>query len=100
MHRKLKIKAIQYIIIYCIVCSIIFMLCYLDLFLNDINSATQIFLINFFTFISWIVIIIGAIDTLPKNPYSNKRVWFYFAIMTGLIAAINSIVILINALIH
>ena len=76
------------------------MLCYLDLFLNDINRVAQILLINFFTFLSWIVIIIGAIDSFPKDPYSNKRVWFYFGVMTGLIAAINSLVKLINSLMY
>jgi len=96
MYRKLKV--IQYIIIYCIVCSFIFISCYLDLFIKDINIAIQTFLINFFIFLSWIVIVIGAIATFPKVPYSNKRVWFYVAIMGGLITAIKSLVELVNGL--
>lgn len=85
---------------YCILCSIIFMLCYLDLFVKNIDRTVQLLLINFFNFCSWIVIIIGAIDTFPKDPHSNKRVWFYFAIMGGLVAAMDSLTELINKLIH
>lgn len=45
-----------------------------------------------------IVLIIGAIDTFPQNKYSNKRVWFYYAIMGGFISAIHSFIGLINIL--
>lgn len=100
MYRKLKLKAIWYIILYCIVCCFIFISCYLDLFIKGIDITIQIFLINFFIFLSWIVIIIGAIDTFPKVPYSNKRVWFYVAILGGLVTATKSLVELINGLIY
>lgn len=72
------------------------MMCYLDYFIANINISFQNFLINIFVFLSWIVLIIGAIDTFPKEPYSNKRVWFYYAIMGGSIAAINSLIELIH----
>lgn len=64
-------------------------MCYLDYLITDINGSFQSFLIDFFKFLSWIVLIIGAIDTFPKELYSNKRVWFYYAIMSGGIGAIR-----------
>lgn len=73
-------------------------MCYLDLFITNINVILQYFLIDFFVFLAWIVLVIGAIDTFPKEPYSNKRVWFYYAIMVGCIAAINSFSQLISTL--
>lgn len=73
-------------------------MCYLDLFITNINTILQYFLIDFFVFLAWIVLVIGAIDTFPKEPYSNKRVWFYYAIMVGCIAAINSFTKLIGIL--
>lgn len=99
MYRELKI-AIKYIIIYVIVCSIIFFLCYIDLFIKGINIVFQIFLINFFNLLSWIVIIAGAINIFPKERYSNKRVWFYVAIMSGIVASIYYLFELINGLIY
>lgn len=97
MYRELKI-ALRYIILYGIVSSIIFFLCYLDLFIKDINIVIQIFMINLFNLLSWIILIAGAIKLFPKNQYSNKRVWFYVAIISGTISAMNSLVELINGL--
>lgn len=91
-------KTIPYIILYCIVCGIIYAMCCLHLIIKDINSVLQSFLINFFNFLSWTIIIIGAINTFPKDPYSNKRVWFYVAIIGGLVTAIKSLVELVNGL--
>ena len=72
--------------------------CYLDRFIYNINYSLQDFLITFFELLAWIVLIIGAIDTFPQNKYSNKRVWFYYAIMGGFISAIHSFIGLINLL--
>lgn len=71
-------------------------MCYLDRFISNINYSFQDFLITFFELLAWIVLIIGAIDTFPQDKYSNKRVWFYYAIMGGFIAAIHSFIGLIN----
>lgn len=73
-------------------------MCYLDLFITNIKDILQNFLIEFFVFLAWIVLVIGAINTFPKEPYSNKRVWFYYAIMGGGIAAIYSFTQLIGIL--
>lgn len=73
-------------------------MCYLDLFITNISDIVQDFLIDFFVFLAWIVLVIGAINTFPKEPYSNKRVWFYYAIMGGGIAAIYSFTKLIGIL--
>lgn len=82
-------KIIRYVILYQLMWCISIAMCYLD-YLITINASFQIFLVDFFKFLSWIVLIIGAIDTFPKEPYSNKRVWFYYAIMSGGIGAIRS----------
>lgn len=73
-------------------------MCYLDHFIYNINYSLQDFLITFFELLAWIVLIIGAIDTFPKDKYSNKRVWFYYAIMRGFISAIHSFIGLISIL--
>ena len=73
-------------------------MCYLHCFINDINYTLQDCLITFFELLAWIVLIIGAIDTFPQNKCSNKRVWFYYAIMGGFISAIHSFIGLINTL--
>ena len=67
-------------------------MCYFHRFIDDINYSLQDFLITFFELLAWIVLIIGAIDTFPQNKYSNKRVWFYYAIMGGFISAIHSFI--------
>ena len=73
-------------------------MCYSDCLINNINYIVQDFLITFFELLAWVVHIIGAIDTFPKDKYSNKRVWFYYAIMRGGISAIHSFIGLINIL--
>ena len=73
-------------------------MCYSDCLINNINYIVQDFLITFFELLAWVVLIIGAIDTFPKDKYSNKRVWFYYAIMRGGISAIHSFIGLINIL--
>lgn len=91
-------KIVKYIILYNIIWGISITMCYLHRFIDDINYSLQDFLITFFELLAWIVLIIGAIDTFPQNKYSNKRVWFYYAIMGGFISAIHSFIGLINIL--
>ena len=91
-------KIVKYIILYNIMWGISISMCYLHRFIDDINYSFQDFLITFFELLAWIVLIIGAIDTCPKDKYSNKRVWFYYAIMRGFMSAIHSFIGLINIL--
>ena len=86
-------KIVKYIILYNIMWGISITMCYFHRFIDDINYSLQDFLITFFELLAWIVLIIGAIDK-----YSNKRVWFYYAIMGGFISAIHSFIGLINIL--
>ena len=91
-------KIVKYIILYNIMWGISISMCYLHRFIDDINYSFQDFLITFFELLAWIVLIIGAINTCPKDKYSNKRVWFYYAIMRGFISAIHSFIGLISIL--
>ena len=77
---------IRYIILYCITCAACIIMCYLGHFIDNIDS------------ISWIILTIGAIKCMPKKSYSNKRVWFYYAGMSGMLATIKSFVKLIEIL--
>lgn len=92
-------KVIKYIILYSLMWGISIAMCFLHNIFYGINDTLQNFLIDFFVFLAWIILIIGAIDTFPKEPYSNKRVWFYYAIMGGGIAAIYYFIRLIGILI-
>ena len=60
-------------------------MCYLDRFIDNINYTFQDFLIIFF-------------ELLPQEPYSNKRVWFYYMIMGGSLAIIDTFIRLIGTL--
>jgi hypothetical protein len=58
-------------------------MCYLDCFIDNLNYTFQDFLIIFFELLARITLVIGAISIFPQEPYSNKRVWFYYIIMGG-----------------
>ncbi len=90
---------IKYIILYAILCGISIIMCYFDRFSDRTYLPFQFFLINFCQFLSWIILIIGAVKILSKYKSSNKRVWVYYTIMMSSAAAINSFVELINTLI-
>lgn len=87
---------IRYIVLYCSISAICIIMCYLDFFIDNINYTLQRFLITGFELLSWIVFIIGVTKNIPKNKYSNKRVWFYYAIMTGSLSATKTIIRLIE----
>lgn len=89
---------IRYIILYCITSAICIIMCYLDLFVGNVNSTLQKVLIALFEFLSWIIVVRGAIKNMPKNPFSNKRVWYYCAAMAGILAATRTIVRLVDSL--
>lgn len=73
-------------------------MCYLDKYIENINYTLQDFLITFFELLARIVLITGALKFFPQDPYSNKRVWFYYIIMGGSIAALNSFIKLMETL--
>lgn len=85
-------KILQYLILCCIARIISIAMCYIDIVIKNINYTLQDFLAHFFLFLSWIIIVIGAIKTFPQDKFSNKRVWFYYIIMCGIIATIDSII--------
>lgn len=88
----------KYIILYGVVCSISLVACYVDILINDINPTFQDFLIALFTFLSWIVLVVGVAKNMPKDIFSNYRIWFYYAMMSGSVAAIHSLKELISVL--
>lgn len=98
MHTKQQIRLIQYVISYHVVCGISIAMCYLDALVDNISNTLQNFLIEFFMFLSWVVLIVGATRTFPQDKFSNKRIWFYCAIMGGSIAATHTFVKLISIL--
>lgn len=73
-------------------------MCYLHRFIDNINYTFQDFLIIFFELLARIVLITGAISLFPQESYSNKRVWFYYIIMGGSLAAVYSFTKLISTL--
>lgn len=74
-------------------------MCYIDRLIDNIGNDVQSFLITFFPFLAWVVLVVGAIDTMPKDPYSNMRIWFFSAIMGGSLAGIRTFIELITPLI-
>ncbi len=75
--KNKSVRIIRYIILYNLMWCISIAMCYSDCLINNINYIVQDFLITFFELLAWVVLIIGAIDTFPKDKYSNKRVWFF-----------------------
>lgn len=73
-------------------------MCYLHRFIDDINYTFQDFLIILFELLARIVLVAGAISLFPQEPYSNKRVWFYYIIMGGSLATVYSFTKLVNTL--
>ena len=98
MYTNKQLNFIKYIVLYHIVCGISIAMCYIDAFITHINCTLQDFLIDFFMFLSWIVLVTGAIRTFPQDKFSNKRIWYYVAIMGGSLSIIDSFIGLINIL--
>ena len=55
-------------------------------------------LIIFFELLARITLVIGAISIFPQEPYSNKRVWFYYIIMGGSLTIIDTFIRLAGTL--
>lgn len=90
----------RYILLYLCASALCILTCNLDLLIEDINYTFQEFLIAFFRCFSCIVIVIGAIKTMPKNKTSSKRIWFYYACIGGCITTLTAFRELINTLIR
>lgn len=73
-------------------------MCYLDCFIGNLNYTFQDFLIFFFELLARITLVVGAINLFPQEPYSNRRVWFYYIIMGGILATIYTLMKLAGAL--
>lgn len=90
----------QVIIIYIILYNIMWILstamCYLDCYIENINYTFQDFLIIFFELLARITLVAGAIKLFPQEPYSNRRVWFYYIIFGGSMTVIDTFVRLLE----
>lgn len=73
-------------------------MCYLDCYIENINYTFQDFLIIFFELFARITLVAGAIKLFPQEPYSNRRVWFYYIIFGGSMTVIDTFVRLLGTL--
>lgn len=71
-------------------------MCYLDCYIENINYTFQDFLIIFFELFARITLVAGAIKLFPQEPYSNRRVWFYYIIFGGSMTVIDTFVRLLG----
>lgn len=91
-------KIIYYIILYNIMWILSITMCYLDCYIENINYTFQDFLIIFFELFARITLVAGAIKLFPQEPYSNRRVWFYYIIFGGSMTVIDTFVRLLGTL--
>lgn len=91
-------KIVYYVIFYNAMWIASIAMCYLDRCIDNINYTFQDFLIIFFEFLARITFVAGAISIFPQEPYSNKRVWFYYIIMGGSLVIIDTFVRLVDTL--
>ena len=72
----------------------------LDCFIDQLKSTTfQRFPnLSSLNFSARITLVIGAISIFPQEPYSNKRVWFYYIIMGGSLTIIDTFIRLAGTL--
>lgn len=91
-------KIIIYIVLYNLMWIASITMCYLHRFIDNINYTFQDFLIIFFELLARITFVAGAISIFPQEPYSNKRVWFYYIIMGGSLVIIDTFVRLVDTL--
>lgn len=73
-------------------------MCYLHRFIDNINYTLQDFLIIFFELFARLSLVLGAIELFPKDPYSNRRVWFYYIIMGGSLTTLDTLIRLMATL--
>lgn len=73
--------------LYNIVCWIGIWLCSLPLYGEE--GFYLDCLIEFVDLLSWIVTIVGAIRSMPPNPYSSVRVFYYMAGFGGMLGTMH-----------
>ena len=91
-------RIIIYIFLYNVMWIASITMCYLDRFIDNINYTFQDFLIIFFELLARTTFVVGAISLFPQEPYSNKRVWFYYMIMGGSLTIIDTFIRLVGTL--
>ena len=91
-------RIIIYIFLYNVMWIASISMCYLDRFIDNINYTFQDFLIIFFELLARTTFVVGAISLFPQEPYSNKRVWFYYMIMGGSLTIIDTFIRLVGTL--
>ena len=91
-------RIIVYIFLYNVMWIASIAMCYLDRFIDNINYTFQDFLIIFFELLARTTFVVGAISLFPQEPYSNKRVWFYYMIMGGSLTIIDTFIRLVGTL--
>ena len=101
-RKKIQKELYKKIIIYIVLNNVMWLtsiaMCYLDCFIDNLNYTFQDFLIIFFELLARITLVIGAISIFPQEPYSNKRVWFYYIIMGGSLTIIDTFIRLAGTL--
>lgn len=91
-------KIVYYMILYSTMWILSTAMCYLDYFIENINYTFQDFLIILFELLARITLVTGAINLFPKDPYSERRVWFYYIIMGGCLTALDTFIRLAGTL--
>ncbi len=87
MFKSWQIKTGFYIILYNLVCWIEIILC--NLYISGTDGFYMNLLIEFVDLLSWIVTIVGAIRSMPPNPYSSVRVFYYMAGFGGMLGTMH-----------
>lgn len=73
-------------------------MCYLHRFVEHINYTFQDFLIILFELLARITAVTGGINLFPQDSHSERRVWFYYIIMTESLMAIDTFIRLLGTL--
>ena len=87
MLKYYQIRTVFYMFLYNIVCWIGIWLCSLPLYGEE--GFYLDCLIEFVDLLSWIVTIVGAIRSMPPNPYSSVRVFYYMAGFGGMLGTMH-----------
>ena len=87
MFKSWQIRTVFYIFLYKIICWIVIWLCSIPLYGEE--GFYLDCLIEFVDVLSWIVTIVGAIRSMPPNPYSSVRVFYYMAGFGGMLGTMH-----------
>lgn len=94
MYRKIII----YLVLNNVMWLISIAMCYLHRFIDNLNYTFQDFLIILFELLARMTFVAGAIKIFPQEPYSNRRVWFYYIILGGSLNIIDTLIRLADTL--